>query len=130
MSAAVSCLLHAESALTSPSSRELGQAQGRVVRGDGFEGDVAVPRRRCLLLRAGVFGARLRVELLVLERADGADFGVAAAKIALGIQDRVDVKARSFWLAGQLAQALDEDFLDVVRQIILRAEEYDSAFGY
>jgi hypothetical protein len=66
----------------------------------------------------------------VLERADGADFGVAAAKIALGIQDRVDVKARSFWLAGQLAQALDEDFLDVVRQIILRAEEYDSAFGY
>jgi hypothetical protein len=61
-----------------------------------------VPRRRCLLLWAGIFRARLLVELLVLERADGADFGIAAAKIALGIEDRVDVKARSFRLARQL----------------------------
>jgi hypothetical protein len=88
-----------------------------------------VPRRRRLLLRVDAFLARRLVECLVLHRADGADLRVAAAELALRVEQRVDVQARGRGLAGQRAEALDELLLQVVGQAVLRAEEDDAALG-
>lgn len=73
-----------------------------------------MPLGGALLLGAERVGDVLPVELLVLDRADGADLGVVAAQLALRVEDGVDVKARGRRSARQLAQPQDELLLEVV----------------
>jgi hypothetical protein len=63
----------------------------------------------------------------VLDGTDGADFRVAAAKLALRVQEGVDMKSRCCGPAAKLSQTEDELLLQVVGQVILRAEEDDAA---
>lgn len=118
---------------------ELGEAEERVVAGDGLERDVRVP----LVLiglpapvadprgAAGAAGGAeaVRVERFLLLRGDDADFVVAAAVLTRRVADGVDVQARGGGLAGELAEALDEFLLEVVGEVVLLAEEDDAALG-
>lgn len=118
---------------------ELGEAEERVVAGDGLERDVRVP----LVLvglpapvadprgAAGAAGGAeaVRVERFLLLRGDDADFVVATAVLARRVADGVDVEARGGGLAGELAEALDEFLLEVVGEVVLLAEEDDAALG-
>lgn len=49
--------------------------------------------------------------------------------LAAGVADGVDVKARSRGLAGELAQSVDEFLLEVVGELVLLAEEDNTALG-
>ena len=46
----------------------------------------------------------LGVELLVLLGADGADFQVITAQVALRVEKRVDVESRGRWTTGELSK--------------------------
>ena len=64
--------------------------------------------------------------------ADGGDFLVRIALLADGVvavEHRVDVQARGGRAAGEGAQALDELFLEGVREVVLGAEPDDAAGG-
>ena len=49
--------------------------------------------------------------------------------IASGVANGVDVQARGSRLARQLAQTINELFLQVVGQVVLGAEEDDTTLG-
>ena len=72
-----------------------------------------MPLRRALHAPRDIIVSVL-VELLVLLRANRADLGVGAAELALGVEDGVNVQAGCRGLAGELAEALDQGFLEVV----------------
>lgn len=109
---------------------QLHQAEGGVIGGNGLEGNVGVPLRGVLLLVGKLIGeVVMTVELPVLDRRDGGDFGVVAAEFALGVEDGVDVQAGGGRAAGELTQAEDELFLKVVGEVVLGAEEDDAAAG-
>jgi hypothetical protein len=75
---------------TSASLRELSQTKRGVISRHRLKCDIAVPLSATLQLLALVVW-RFRVQLVMLNRADGTDFGIAATELALRIQDRVDV---------------------------------------
>lgn len=112
---------------------ELNQPQESIVAGDGLEGDVGVP----LILGALAAGADadalvrepVLVQCLGLLRGDDADLVVATTVLAAGVADGVDVKARSCGLAGELAESVNEFLLEVIGEVILLAEEDDTALG-
>lgn len=112
-----------ERTLTAAGPWQLRQAQRGVVGGHGLERDVAVPLGAGLLLGADLVGRVLAVELLVLHGADGADLRVLAAELALRVEDGVNVQARSLGSAGELAEAQDKLFLQVIGEVVLGAEE-------
>lgn len=84
-----------------------------------------------LAILAAVPGARIavRVELLGLLRRDDAYLVVSGAVLALGIADGVDVQPRSRGLARQLAESVNKLLLQVIGQVVLGAEEDNSALG-
>jgi hypothetical protein len=75
---------------TSASLRELSQTKRGVISRHRLKCDIAVSLSATLLLLALVMW-RFYVQLAMLNRADGADFGIAATELALRIQDRVDM---------------------------------------
>jgi len=72
-------------------------------------------------------GKAVGVDLLGLLRGDDADLVVLAAVLATGVVDGVDVELRCLGFPGQLSQALDEFFLEVIRKAVLLAEVDDTA---
>lgn len=68
----------------------------------------------------------LGVELLVLDRADGADLGVTPPQLALGVENGVDVKPRRSRPPRQFTKTQDKLLLEIVGQAILGAEENDA----
>lgn len=82
-----------------------------------------------ILLALGrlVFEEALGIELLKARRGDNADLIVANAVRPRGVADRVDMQPRRGGLAGKLAQSLDQLLLELVRDVILLAEEDDTA---
>lgn len=107
---------------------QLRQPQTCIVRGTGLELDIAVPLRG--VVAAPVLDlAGVDVEqLLARQRRDGADF-VVVPEFRRAIQDRVDVQRRGRGLVGEFAQALDELLLQRVCQVVLFAEEDDTALA-
>ena len=69
------------------------------------------------------------VELLGLLGRDDGDLVVAAAVLAGRIANGVDVQAGGLGLAGQLAEVVDQLLLQVIREVVLGAEEDNSALG-
>jgi len=66
-----------------------------VICRDGFEGDIAVPLRTTLLLGTQFFSLiGLDIYLVMLDRADGANLRIRTTKLALRIENGVDVQAR------------------------------------
>lgn len=65
----------------------------------------------------------------MLDGADGADFRVAAAQLALGVEDRVDMQLRRLRLAAELAETLNELLLEIVGEVVLLAEEDNATLG-
>jgi hypothetical protein len=83
---------------------------------------------QALLLLAGEeVGEAALVHLARLLGADNADLVVAAAEPAARVADRVDVQPRRRGLARERAQALRQLLLQLVGQVVLRAEEDDAA---
>jgi hypothetical protein len=110
------------------SLRKLSQAQDSVVRGYRLESDIAVPAVFVALLRAPERGA-VFVELLCLLGGDDRDLIVVATEATAAVGDRVDVEAGLLGFAGELAEFLDELFLEVVVEVVLFAEEDYAALG-
>lgn len=111
------------------SAGQLNEPQARVISGGGLKGDVGVPE---LIVPPGDDDAvvlRLAVELCVLLGADGADLEVVAAKLALRIEQRVDVQRGAGRTTRQLSKPEDELLLEIIREVVLGAEEDDAALG-
>lgn len=71
---------------------------------------------------------RVCEELLAAHRGDVADLRVVT-EFPGPIEHGVDVQCRCRGLAGQLAQSLDELFLELVGEIVLCAEEDDASLA-
>ena len=67
---------------------------------------------------------RLLVQLVMLHRADGANFWIAAAEFSLGVQDRMNMQLGGLRLSGQFAESLNEFLLEIVGEVVLLPEEY------
>lgn len=104
------------SRLTTSRPRQLRQPQTRIVRWRWFKRNITMPLRRTLVLRTlpALIDELLLVKLVELHRAYRGDLGIRASELAVGVQHGMDVKTRVYGLAGELAQALDQGFLDVV----------------
>ena len=114
---------------TSSRSGKLDEPENGIVARHWLECDVGMPTLlAALLLRARVQEGAF-VDLLGLHRADDADLVVGAAVLAVGIDHGVDVQCRRAGLAGELAEALGQLFLEVVVERVLGAEEYNAALG-
>ena len=66
------------------------------------------------------------VQLVMLNRADGADFWITSTEFSLRVQNGMNVESRGLGLAGQFTKSLNEFLLDIVREIVLFPEEYDT----
>lgn len=85
-----------------------------------------MPAGGLLLLGAELSWTSLLVELVELNRADGANLGIRAAKLSFVVQHRVNVQARCSRTSGQPAKAKNQLLLEVVGEVVLGAEEDDT----
>ena len=70
---------------------------------------------------------RIPEQFLPGDGADLANLCIGNAKLGCIVQHWMDVKRRCLGLAGQLAHTLHEDFLEVVGEVVLGAEEDDAS---
>lgn len=112
---------------TATSLGQFGQPQQRIVAWDLLERNIAVPPALCTLLAVCKVQQFVLVDLLCLFRADDADLIVTSAETAASVNHRVDVQLRSLWLARELTQTLYELLLEIVGDVILLAEEDNTA---
>ena len=113
--------------LTTARLGQLRESQGGIVGGEGLKGNVTVPLRIRLLLGAQPVDSLLLVVLFALHGADDADLGIVAAELPARVEQRVDVQAGLGRAAGEPAEALNQLLLQVICQVILRAEHHDTA---
>jgi hypothetical protein len=66
-------------------------------------------------------------DLLASLRADSADLGVLDAKLGGVVEHRMDVQSRSWWFLRELAETIYKLLLQIVGEIVLRAEEDNTA---
>lgn len=85
-----------------------------------------MPAGGLLLLGAELSRTILLVELVKLNRADGANLGITAAKLSFVVQNRVNVQARCSRTSGQPAKTKNQLLLELVGEVILGAEEDDT----
>ena len=69
------------------------------------------------------------VILLILDRADGADFGVAPSELTVRVQQGVDMQTRGCWPPSELAEPQYELFLKVIGKVVLGAKENNTSLG-
>jgi hypothetical protein len=81
------------------------------------------------LLLAREVDETLRVNFLGLLRADDADLVVSSTETPSRVDHWMNMQFRSGWFAREFAKTLSELFLEIVVEIILRAEEYNAALG-
>lgn len=112
--------------LTAASLGELHETQRGIIRGNRLKRNVAVPLGRRLLLWAQRLSLSVLVVLLMLDGADGANLGVAAAEFALRIEKRMNVQTGRLRSSSQLAESEDQFLLQIVGEVILCSEEDDS----
>jgi len=113
---------------TSSGFGKLCQPEQGIITRDRLEGDIRVPLLLAALVALGAVPA-VREQLLGLLRRDDADLIVLGTVFALGIADRVDVKAGCGWLACQLAQPVNQLLLQVIGQVVLLAEKDYATLG-
>jgi hypothetical protein len=80
------------------------------------------------LLRGGIIPGAC-VDLLVLDRADSADFRVVTAKLTLRVQNGVDMKRIGGGASRELSKTVNELLLELIGEFVLGTEEDDTAFG-
>lgn len=112
--------------LTTTSLGELHETQRGIIRGHRLKRNVAVPLGRRLLLWAQRVSLSVLVVLLMLDRADGANLGVAAAELALRIEKGMNVQTGRLRSSSQLAESEDQFLLQIIGEVILCSEEDDS----
>ena len=100
-----------------------GKPQDSIVAWDRLEGDIAVPTLLCALLSLQPVG----VECLRFFGGDDTDFVVFAAKPTSAIHYWMDVQLGSTRLSRELSKTLDKLFLQIIVQVVLLAEEYNSS---
>ena len=103
-----------EGQLTTTRLRQLRQPQHRIIARHRLKRDIAVPPLLGRLPLVPLVQEPVLVDLLRLLGADDADLVVLAAERAARVADGVDVQFGGGWFAGELAEALDQDFLEVV----------------
>lgn len=86
-----------------------------------------MPLGTALLLGAERLRGSLGIELLVLDRADGADLGIVATQLAFRIEDWVNMEPRSGRAPRQFTETQNKLLLLLVGQAILSTEEDDAA---
>ena len=77
-----------------------------------------MPARRIVASRR--FVALVREHLLASDGADVTDLIVADAKLRRAVEDGMDVQRRALRLAADLAESVDQFFLQFIRQVVLQ----------
>lgn len=107
---------------------EFRQSQDCVITWNGFKGDVAVPLTLAGLVLRICGGQRVvLVDLLRLLRTNDTDFIVFSSMLPAGVADRVNMKFGGLGLSTQLSEALRKNFLKVIVEVILLAEEHHAS---
>ena len=116
--------------LTSSRSGKLNKPQNGIIARHRLERDIGMPALFAALLLPARVQECAFVDLLGLHRADDANFVIGAAVLPASIDDWMYMQRRGARLAGELAEALGQLFLEIIIERVLGAEENDAALGY